>query len=75
MGFHFVKTEQLPLVNGVRTNVAYTPAAFVLTTGQRKADIAERIDRSYLLQAYIEAAFGGVRRQEKLVSLIYAKEV
>jgi hypothetical protein len=74
MGFHFVKTEQLPVVNGVRTCVAYSPSAFVITTGQRKADIAERIDKSYMLQAYIEAAFGGVRRQEKLTALVYAAE-
>ena len=68
MGFKFVQTELLPVVNGIRTCMAYTKDTILEKVGMNdfsRVDIRE--DKSYITQAYTMVSYGGVRRQEKTI--------
>jgi len=75
MGFTFIQTELLPLVNGVRTCMAYTPDTIIETVGKNDyVNVRVRYDRSDSLEAYAVVSLGGVRMQEKTISTCFCAE-
>lgn len=75
MGFKFIHTELLPIVDGVRTCSAWAKSGMHLGLwNDITTRIAERADKSHATQVYVKGTAGATRTDEKKVVQLLCTE-
>lgn len=74
MGFKFKIIKRLPLVGGVRTNVAWVKGAIKRTKGAMSSDISIRKDLSMSTQIYSDWHLGATRVYDEGVVAVQCQE-
>lgn len=75
MGFKFIRIQRLPLIDSVRTNVAWAKSGVVVAMPKEiSGKIVERADKNFNWYSHMKMKTGSCRLEDKKVVHVFAKE-